>query len=301
MKFFQVIKNHGSKDVRLFNISLFKRERQVLNATGGGVEYVRYRYRILNIPIYRTYILTEPILYDGIYQNPISKAVSLLDIMWQSQIQGVPYRGQLGQDLIAYVIFKGKKDGFFADIAAHDGVNINNTYMFEKLGWQGFCVEANPKTFETLRQNRKCDCYNVAVFSENIGKTRFAITNDATSVLDSLELTLSDAHKKRMEDSAKMNVEYIEVQTTTFNELMAHYPNVTHIDFLSLDIEGGELDVLKGIDFDKYSFGLMTIEHNFIESTKREIIDLLRQKGYRILFQNGWDIMFVKDDRIIFV
>lgn len=240
-------------------------------------------------------------------QNTINKThklqlqtSALVDILWCSRIQNIDYKGQLAQDLIAYIILNGKKDGFFVDIAAHDGVNINNTYMFEKLGWSGFCVEANPKTFETLRKNRKCDCYNLAVFSKNIGKTRFATTNEFGSMLDSMELTLTQNHKKRMEDYAKVNVEYIEVETTSFNDLMSNYPQVNHIDFLSLDIEGGELEVLKGIDFDKYTFGVMTIEHNEVQPAKSEIIALLQEKGYRILFQNGWDTMFVKNENIIF-
>ena len=62
---------------------------------------------------------------------------------------------------------------------------------------------------------------------------------------------------------------------------------------MTLDVEGGEMEVLKGIDFDKYSFSVMTIEHNYTES-KEQIIDFLHTKGYRVLLQNAWDIMFVK-------
>lgn len=71
---------------------------------------------------------------------------------------------QLGADLVAYALHNGKKDGFYVDIGANDGVSISNTLLFENLGWQGFCVEASPKTYEALRKNRKCDCYNLAVF-----------------------------------------------------------------------------------------------------------------------------------------
>lgn len=218
--------------------------------------------------------------------------------MWLRDIQGVKYYGQLAQDLIAYMILKNKKTGFYVDIAAHDGISYNNTYLFERLGWDGFCVEASPSTFEILRKNRKCDCYNKAVFSKNIGKTRFAFTN--ASMINTLEISLTKEHKKRMESESKQQVEYVEVETIGFNELMENYPNVTHIDFMSLDIEGGELEVLKGIDFNKYSFGVMTIEHNDVEPAKSEIIKLLSDNGYRILFQNGFDIMFVKNEHIVF-
>lgn len=91
----------------------------------------------------------------------------------------------------------------------------------------------------------------------------------------------------------------VEVQTTTFNELMQNYPNTTHIDFLTLDIEGGEMEVLWGIDFDAYTFGVMTIEANYSES-REEVIAFLYTKGYRVLMQNGHDVMFVKDMNIRF-
>ncbi|MWV61838.1 hypothetical protein DCO58_07415 [Helicobacter saguini] len=65
--------------------------------------------------------------------------------------------------------------------------------------------------------------------------------------------------------------------------------------------ESGELEMLKGIDFSKYSFGVITMEHNNVESVKLEIISLLQHNGYRILFQNSFDIMFVRDERISLV
>lgn len=193
---------------------------------------------------------------------------------------------------------KGKKDGFYVDIGAHNGIDISNTLLFENLGWKGFCVEANPNTFSALQKNRKCDCYNLAVFSKNIGTMKMATTS--ASELDSLEVNLTDNHRKRMQSEGGRDeaLQYIEVQSATFNEIMAHYPNITHIDFISLDVEGGEFEVLKGIDFDKYTFSLMAIEHNNVRKSIENITALLEQKGYRMLFFNAWDFFFVPDDRL---
>ncbi len=205
---------------------------------------------------------------------------------------------QLGADLVAYALHNGKKDGFYVDIGAHNGVEISNTLLFENLGWKGFCVEANPKTFEALQKNRKCDCYNLAVFSKNVGKMKMATTS--LSTLDSLEVNLTDNHRKRMQFECGLDerIQYVEVQSATFGEIMAHYPSVTHIDFMSLDIEGGEFEVLKGIDFDKYTFSLMAIEHNNVRESIENITKLLESKGYKILFFNAWDFFFVPDDRL---
>ena len=83
--------------------------------------------------------------------------------------------------------------------------------------------------------------------------------------------------------------EIIKVKTTTFAELMAHYPEVTTIDFLSIDTEGCELSILKTIDFDRYPFGLLAVEAN-----SPEIPSLLNSKGYRLLAQLGGDGLFVR-------
>ena len=159
-------------------------------------------------------------------------------------------------------------------------------------------MEANPNTFRALRKNRKCDCYNFAVFSKNVGTMKMATTS--ASVLDSLEVNLTQNHRKRMrfEGGRDEGLQYVEVQSATFGEIMAHYPHISHIDFMSLDIEGGEFEALKGIDFDKYTFSLMAIEHNGVIEAIENITKLLESKGYKILFFNAWDFFFVPNDRL---
>lgn len=219
---------------------------------------------------------------------------AISDIFWTSKLKDIAFRGQLGQDALAYVLNGCKKEGFFVDIGAHNGLMISNSYLFEQIGWKGICVEANPNIFANLERNRKCDVYNLAVFSKNIGITRMAISKN--SGLNTLEINLTEAHKRRMEKGGEIS--YVEVQTATFNEIMAKYPEVSHIDFMSLDVEGGELEVLKGIDFDKYTFGCIAIEHNYFKDAQKEVGGLLKSKGYRILMWNGWDYLFVRDEKI---
>lgn len=217
----------------------------------------------------------------------------LLDFHIMSNSYGLDFKGQFGQDIIAYLCLKNKKNGFYIDIGAYDGIGLSNTYIFEKLGWNGFCVEASPKTFEKLQKNRKCDSYNYAVCSKNIGKTRFLTSSSGE--LDVLDIHNTDGHKKRIKRESDNNMEYIEVDTITFDELMSNYKDITHIDFMSLDIEGGELDVLKSINFDKYSFGLITVEYN---DNYKEILELMISKGYKKLMDNHCDMIFIKNHNI---
>ena len=217
----------------------------------------------------------------------------LLELYVMSNSYSLDFKGQIGQDIIAYLCLKNKKNGFYIDIGAYDGINWSNTYIFEKLGWNGFCVEASPKTFEKLQKNRKCDLYNYAVCSKNIGKTRFLTSS--VDELDVLDIHNTKEHKERIERESDNNMEYTEVNTITFEEIMSNYKDINHIDFMSLDIEGGELDVLKSIDFDKYSFGLITVEYNH---NYNEIMELMYSKGYKKLMDNHFDVIFIKNHNI---
>lgn len=278
----------GNKEVRkILGIPLLTtHKKQIRNS-------IRKRYKLFGIPVYqrkKKKYSNESILLN--MQEKVNRVEYLIDSLWLSNLQNETFCGQLGQDALAYSILHKKKRGFFVDIGAHDGVSINNSYLFERLGWNGFCVEANPKTFEELKKNRKCDTYNLAIFSKNIGTTTLVASDSECSVLDTLELNLTQHHKDRLDELGQTKT--FSVQTATFNEVMQNYPNIFHIDFMTLDVEGGEMEVLKGIDFDKYSFSVMTIEHNYTESKEEQIIDFLHTKGYRVLLQNAWDIMFVK-------
>lgn len=129
--------------------------------------------------------------------------------------------------------------------------------------------------------------------SKNIGKAKFLTST--VGVLDVLDTHNTAGHKERIERESDNNMEYIEVDTITFDELMSNYKNINHIDFMSLDIEGGELDVLRSIDFDKYSFGLITVEYN---ENYNEILELMNSKGYKKLMDNNCDLIFIKNHNI---
>ncbi|WP_038375165.1 FkbM family methyltransferase [Brachyspira alvinipulli] len=204
----------------------------------------------------------------------------------------IKFKSQFDQDLLAYSYFNGKRNDFFVDIGAHNGEWINNTYIFEQLGWNGICVEADPDNFELLKKNRKCYTYNFAIDSENSDNIKFI--KSKVDALNVLEKHCSEEHAKRIKSEAKIdNLEYVNIKSITFNDLMKKYHSeIKHIDFLSIDIEGGELDILKTIDFYTYTFDLLTIENNEKENV---LIDFMKTKGYKVLIDIGCDILFVKE------
>lgn len=167
------------------------------------------------------------------------------------------YYSQAGQDRWVNELFKGKRNGFFLDIGAYDGIATSNTFFFEKvLGWNGICVEANKNVYNSLCLNRK----SINVFG--------AIT-DYNGTCGFSGFTIS-------EDSEK-------VPCFTLESVLNKYSAPNEIDYLSLDIEGAEYKALSTLDFERWSIKTLTVEHNLYcegPKNKNRIFNLLSSKGF---------------------
>ena len=97
-----------------------------------------------------------------------------------------------------------------------------------------------------------------------------------------------EIYKKNTEDC-----ERIEIETTTLTEILDEAKAPNFIEYLSIDTEGSEYEVLKGIDFEKYKFGFITIEHNFVEPKRTQIREYLTGKGYMLYKELLWDDCYV--------
>ncbi|MDR1147179.1 MAG: FkbM family methyltransferase, partial [Spirochaetaceae bacterium] len=201
----------------------------------------------------------------------------------------VKFRGQYFQDLIAYLYLKEKKDGFYIDIGANDGISGSNTYALEQMGWKGVCIEPQPDIFKKLAHFRKCDCYNAALSSVSGENLEFLIAKNFDA-LSGFGECMTDEHAKIIYESGAF--ERINVTTKTFAGIMENYPGIKTIDFMSLDVEGYELPILNSINFSEYSFQFITVEEN---GHGNEINTLLSKNGYKYLMRAGCDMMFVPD------
>jgi len=197
----------------------------------------------------------------------------------------IKFQGQFFQDLIVFLFLQKKKEGFYIDIGANDGISGSNTYIFEQIGWKGICIEPNPDMYKKLKNIRKCDCYNVALSSEtNDNVEFFKATADGLSGLND---KMEESHRKWAKEYGK--IEIIKVKTVVFDKIMENYPNVKHIDFMSLDVEGYEISILESINFKKYTFGILTIEKNNPEKIK----DIMEKNGYKLFMEIEADLMFI--------
>jgi FkbM family methyltransferase len=222
---------------------------------------------------------------------------SLLVRLHAEMFAGFSFPGQAGQDLLAYLYFQGKKNGFFLDIGAHDGRTYSNSFIFEQLGWRGVCVEPLPAVFERLRQNRRCDCYQAALADRSAPEAVF-VHAEGVDTLSALESEMAGGHENWIIREGG-RPERIKVRAMTFPELMAHYPLIRTVDFLSLDVEGAEMSILRTIDFEAYDFGLITVECIGEKSGEgEELRAFMASRGYGVLADLGLDLVFAPQFRI---
>jgi len=156
----------------------------------------------------------------------------------------------------------GRSTGWFVDVGAYDGISTSNTYALEQAGWQGLCVEPGP-SFEQLKMNRSCAVTRQAA-SNFTGGVRF----DGMSVI--------------ADDGAPVHGEsYVPCATLDYLMDSAGIPHV--VDYLSIDVEGHEPEVLDGINFARRHFRFITIEHNAYRdgpALKTAIHDHLTAAGF---------------------
>lgn len=205
------------------------------------------------------------------------------------------YHSQYLQDqFLNEYIFCNKKGGVFLEVGGGDGVTDSNTYFFEReLEWKGLIVEPIPEQFERLCSNRSCYCENTCLGSERREKVPFLQLSGRASGLSGIIDLFEPKGVERIErwlENGSTTSRVIHVNVCPLSELLDSY-EISHIDYFSLDTEGSELDILKAIDFDKYTIDVLTIENNFF---RPEINEYMTGKGYVRIVRLKNDEIFVR-------
>lgn len=207
------------------------------------------------------------------------------------------YYSQYGQDEWLYSnLFKDKKDGLFLDCGAHDGVTLSNTKFFEDLGWNGICVEPIPNVYAKLAANRNCVTLEGAVWSSRCSKT-FTIIDGYSEMLSGISESYNQAHIHRINHEVQthnQNVQNIEVQCFSINDILYDLTNngSKTLDFMSIDVEGSEPEILSSLDYSKYKIKVIVCENNYEDISLR---NLMKEKGFSFTKRLGVDDVFQND------
>lgn len=194
-------------------------------------------------------------------------------------------------------IFKGQRKGVFVDIGAHDGITGSNSYFFEKeLEWTGICIEPIASRYEELVKNRNCITENCCVYSKNCD-VLFCQHKGYTEMLSGILTAYDPRHIERYQrEQQKMggSTEIVRKPAYTLTYLLDKH-NIHKIDFLSIDVEGAEFDILQGIDFDKNKIRVIDIEDNYGD-TFWKIDQFLEEKGFRKMTVLCGDKIYINEN-----
>ena len=192
------------------------------------------------------------------------------------------YYGQWETDKRIESYFSERSSGLCIEVGAANGIKGSNTLYFEERGWDALCIEPNPEHQESLEKYRRY----VRYFACGATKGRLPLTiykvgeKNISSSLTSLrpDHRLVEDHKDIINDTYET-----EVSVETLTHILTHevtgtpFESATEIDFISIDTEGTELDVLKGLDFSAYSVKLFVVENNYEDA---DIEEYMKSKGY---------------------
>lgn len=224
----------------------------------------------------------------------MNKNFLLVFLLFSCTAASSEYKSQYGQDrYVNETFFQNKKGGFFLDIGAHDGITGSNTYFFEKeLGWHGICFEPLPHLFKKLQESRDCICINKCVAAVE-GQLPFLHVDSVDEMLSGLCGTYDPRALQIVTQDMKTyggEFKILQLEAIRLDTLLPQH-GITHIDFLSLDTEGSELEILKTIDFSKITIDVITVENNYNESPIREF---LLNHQYQFIIHLGVDDIFIR-------
>ena len=217
----------------------------------------------------------------GLSYHPILLQIQYIKLKIKGSYFGL---NELDKKLEKYVVYD---KGFYVELGANDGITQSNSLYFElKRGWKGILIEPSPHKYLLCKENRNsknliyCNACVDFNYSQRYVDIKYA---NLMTVSQNLKLDLEDAGK-HIEDGKKHlkeNEPIFEFGSVaiTLNELLEKSNAPKLIDFLSLDVEGAELDVLKGIDFERYNFRFMLIEIRNFDRINR----FLKDYNYRFI------------------
>jgi FkbM family methyltransferase len=195
-------------------------------------------------------------------------------------MQRGPYYSQFGEDRILSGIFHGVTLGTCAEVGAHNGVEVSNTYYFEQRGWRCILVEPNPTLCDIIRLRRKSILFECAA-SDRAGEAILHLAEHA-DLFSTLEN--NDCHFDRIHREGG-NIKDIRVKTKTLDSILEE-SCVTKLDFLSIDVEGHELSVLRGTSLERWNPRVVLVEDNmgFEDSL---VPKQMKSYGYRRFLHTG--------------
>lgn len=214
------------------------------------------------------------------------------------------YYGQAGEDAIISKTFSfvvPVKNGRYVDVGSFHPYRHSNTYILYKSGWTGINIDPRPGSKALFDRHRPKDInIEAGIAAENSTMTYYMISENST---------MNTFSRKNLEDLGMYDQvkQTIDIPVFSLHSLLEKYPEINTIDYLNIDAEGFEMEILHGMDFNKYAPKVISIEQNgFLTLKEVEETDaavFLEGKGYvayakNVLLKNVATVFYLKKDAL---
>ena len=204
-----------------------------------------------------------------------------------------------GIDSLILNIFKNKNKGFYIDIGCGHPIKNNNTYLLNKKGWHGINIDLDKENIKLFNIFRKKDLNLPIAVSDKEHEADLYFYHEK-SALNTISKKNADFQKAKVTSIKK-------VKTQSINKILENSPyHNQKIDFLSIDVEGSELDILKGFNFEKYSPKVIVVEYLDLSLKKLEIKNLsidniIKSEIYKLVVSKNYTLANVLHSDLVFI
>lgn len=209
----------------------------------------------------------------------------------QSEIKKLNYEisrrrnsyGQEGEDLILARLFSDKTQGFYVDVGAFQPILYSNTFRFYELGWRGINIDARPGSMKAFAEKRPRDInIETAVGTNTSDEIVYFLFEDGA-----YNTTREEVAERLIQNNETRLLEKTKVRIRTLEEILdEHVPHGQVIDFMSVDVEGADLNVLQSNNWHRYNPSVL-----LVESYGKTILDDLDSEVYKYLSGFGYQII----------
>ena len=194
------------------------------------------------------------------------------------------YYSQFGEDRYLSRLFAGKTTGICVEVGANNGVDGSTTLYFENRGWTCVLVEPNPELCDALRTRRSAQVFECAASSvEGVATLHIAIGDDLAHAVSSIG---GDVEARQVAKRHGFATRPIEVKTRRLDDMLAEANLSRPIDFMSIDVEGHEIEALKGFTPARWKPTVIIVEDNSAV-WEIEVSSHLRAHGYVRFHRTG--------------
>ena len=196
-------------------------------------------------------------------------------------------------------IFKDKKDGFYVDVGCGHPIKNNNTYLLNKKGWSGVNIDLDKDNINLFNIYRKHDDNIFAAVSDQQKEVDLYFYH-SKSAINTINKNVADYQQAKVSQIKK-------IKTQSLNDILdkSNFKDLK-IDFLSIDVEGSELSVLKNFDFERYSPKVIVVEYLDLSLPKLEIKNLsilnaMNSDIYKFIISKDYTLSNMLHSDLVFI